>query len=396
MVKKSPINKYTLKDGSTRYQFQIHAGRDPMSGKRRVTRRRGFKTRDQAKIEYNRLKAKVDRDGTIKKVIPPKNQKRFSDVYKEWLVIYKQQVQPISYQHIKHAADNQIIPRFGDQIITKITGADLQKFVSELNKKYKSISRFITPLKSTFHYAYKMGYTKSNEFLKVDLPRKKKSKIKIDDDVLTKDQLDKYLLFIKLEDTIEQYSFFYLLSHTGMRRSEALALKWSDIRGKKLRIQRTITKGYNGKFILGKNTKTNSSNRTIVLDTETLKILNQWHLSLNNHLARLDHVNHLDLVFPSYRHGEMLVHNPNWANKVLRSLQHKFPQLKKIDVHGFRHTWATLALDAGLSIRDVQKQLGHASYATTMNIYAKYTHEQQQLATEKMEQFWNQSGSQKQ
>lgn len=176
MAKKSPINKYTLKDGSTRYQFQIHAGRDPMSGKRRVTRRRGFKTRDQARIEYNRLKAKVDRDGTIKKVIPPKNQKRFSDVYKEWLVIYKQQVQPISYQHIKRAADNQIIPRFGDQIITKITGADLQKFVSELNKKYKSISRFITPLKSTFHYAYKMGYIKSNEFLKVDLPRKKKSK----------------------------------------------------------------------------------------------------------------------------------------------------------------------------------------------------------------------------
>ncbi|WP_411813677.1 Arm DNA-binding domain-containing protein, partial [Bifidobacterium longum] len=51
MPKKSPIEKYTLKNGETRYQFQLHVGRDPMTGKRKSTRRRGFRTRAQAQVE---------------------------------------------------------------------------------------------------------------------------------------------------------------------------------------------------------------------------------------------------------------------------------------------------------------------------------------------------------
>ena len=122
---------------------------------------------------------------------------------------------------------------------------------------------------------------------------------------------------------------------------------------------------------------------------ETLSLLNQWHLSLNNRLQRHGYTNNLDLIFPSTRHGYVGIHNPNWCYKVLKTLQHKFPQLKPVDVHGFRHTWATLALDAGLDVSDVQKQLGHSSYATTMNVYGKYSKHQKEKATKKMEAYWS-------
>ena len=401
MAKKSPITKYTLKDGSARYQFQLHVGRDPMTGKRKSTRRRGFRTREQAKVEYNRLKAKLDRDGTIKKITPIDQKKTFKDVYDEWMIIYKEKVKPITYLHMKSNAENKVLPFFGNKFIDKIKGNQLQKFVTDISKQYADSARFTTTVKNVFHYAYKMGYVDNDEFLKVDIPRRRAKKhVKIDDDVLTKEELDKYLLFLRNEDGIEHYSFFYLLAHTGMRRGEALALKWSDIQGNKLRIQRTITKSYDGTFQLGKNTKTNSSDRTIVLDKGTLSVLTQWHLSINNKLKRRGYVNHDDLIFPSTSKGKILIHNPNWPNKILRTLQKKFHQLHVVDVHGFRHTWATLALDAGLSVRDVQKQLGHASYATTMNIYGKYTKQQQEKATTKMEAFWSgsqnkKSGSQK-
>lgn len=396
MPKKSLITKYTLKNGDVRYQFQLHTGRDPMTGKRKSTRRRGFRTRAQAQAELNRLKAKMSRDGTIEKVTPTTKKRTFRDVYDEWMIVYKTKVKPITYDHMDRNARNKVLPVFGDQFIDKITGAQLQKFVTDVCNQYDDFSRFVTTLRNVFRYSYKMGYTNGNEFLKVDVPSQKHPKHKIEDDVLTRDELDKYLLFLRNENPIEDYTFFFLLSRTGMRRGEALALKWSDIKGSDCHIQRTITKDYGDKPMIGQNGKTNSSDRIITLDKETLSLLNQWHLSLNNRLQRHGYTNNLDLIFPSTRHGYVGIHNPNWCYKVLKTLQHKFPQLKPVDVHGFRHTWATLALDAGLDVRDVQKQLGHSSYATTMNVYGKYSKHQKEKATKKMEAYWSKkSGSQK-
>lgn len=50
--------------------------------------------------------------------------------------------------------------------------------------------------------------------------------------------------------------------------------------------------------------------------------------------------------------------------------------LKRITVHGFRHTHASLYLESGASIKDLQMRLGHSDIRTTMDVYAhvaKYT-----------------------
>lgn len=51
-------------------------------------------------------------------------------------------------------------------------------------------------------------------------------------------------------------------------------------------------------------------------------------------------------------------------------------QLKRITVHGLRHTYATLAFEAGASIKEVQEQLGHLNFKTTMDIYTAVTQKQ--------------------
>lgn len=45
--------------------------------------------------------------------------------------------------------------------------------------------------------------------------------------------------------------------------------------------------------------------------------------------------------------------------------------LKKITVHGFRRTFATLAFETGATIKEVQSQLGHKNNKTTMDIYTE-------------------------
>ena len=44
--------------------------------------------------------------------------------------------------------------------------------------------------------------------------------------------------------------------------------------------------------------------------------------------------------------------------------------IRKLKLHATRHTWATLALEAGKNIRWVADQLGHADPAMTLRVYA--------------------------
>lgn len=54
------IKKYTKKDGSIAYQFQAYLGIDPLTGKKRFTTKRGFKSLQEAKIALNRLEYEVN------------------------------------------------------------------------------------------------------------------------------------------------------------------------------------------------------------------------------------------------------------------------------------------------------------------------------------------------
>ena len=47
--------------------------------------------------------------------------------------------------------------------------------------------------------------------------------------------------------------------------------------------------------------------------------------------------------------------------------------LPRIKVHGFRHTYATLAIQAGMNVKQLQYQLGHDDVQTTLSIYTTLT-----------------------
>lgn len=60
-----------------------------------------------------------------------------------------------------------------------------------------------------------------------------------------------------------------------------------------------------------------------------------------------------------------------WLNHVIKKYN-----LKHITCHGFRHTYATLAFEASLSVKQVQLQLGHKDIQTTLDIYTAVTKRQ--------------------
>lgn len=176
-----------------------------------------------------------------------------------------------------------------------------------------------------------------------------------------------------MKDNQRWYTFFRLLAYTGLRRCEALALLWSDVDFKTgtLTINKTLSTGINNVPVVHE-TKTKSGMRTIEIDRETLRILNDWRAAQKTLSMK-------GLIFPSKNGTEMPITNPyTFFQRVAKQLGIKGT------IHSFRHTHASMLFEAGWSIKDVQERLGHKDFKTTMDIY---THVPQRRRKESMQEF---------
>ena len=137
--------------------------------------------------------------------------------------------------------------------------------------------------------------------------------------------------------SFEIYCIFRVLAFTGVRRGELCALTWKDVDLK----NKTLTISKNMTFIKGgyriSETKTQASNRVIYLDDETVNVLKQ--LRKESTFLPID-TSIFDLTISRICYYSKLIHE-------------KLPNLKKISVHGFRHTHATLLYESGVEIKDI-------------------------------------------
>ncbi len=175
----------------------------------------------------------------------------------------------------------------------------------------------------------------------------------------------------------------------GMRRGEALGLKWSDIDFKKgtLKICRTI-QFLPKRGIFEDKPKNKSSERVIRLPQTTLDDLRahqvaqmEQRLSLGSYWKGTE-----DYVFTNPE-GKPLKPDSvsSWFSKFMK--QH--PEIPFITLHSLRHTNATLQLAAGVPITTVSKRLGHSNTATTGRVYAHAIQSADDTAAEKIEDIFS-------
>lgn len=341
------IKKYTKKNGQTAYSFEVYIGKE--NGRSKYARRRGFKTKGDARAALLKLQYDIDN--------PPNPETLFfKDLYKEWLAEYEKNVKDSTYYKTERIFKNHILPALGNQKIGDITPMMIQNHQNDWCEKLKFGRKLLGMIRNVFNYGIRIGVIQINPAASVVSPKIKRE-LKHTKNFYDKNELKTFTSLVESTNDIQKIALFRILAFTGIRKGELLALEWSDFYGKTLKINKAVSRSAVGLEI--STTKNKASERLISLDDKTVDILNSLHEKYPDRKK----------IFESDNGGIMTPSLPRkWFLQIIKN-----SDLQKITIHGFRHTHASLIFDAGMTLKQAQHRLGHSDLQTTMNIYTHIT-----------------------
>ncbi len=348
------IRKRKKADGKYRY---LVAFVDPCTGRRREI------SAGTSKAAAKLLKQKIEREillGTFEASKP--DSPLFLEYYKQWIAAKEMALTPDTLISYQHTFLNHILPYLGEVRLDDIKPRDIQAWISCLSKTVSpSTKKKLSPstIKRAYryycscqHHAFNTGVTQNNPCRGIILPRQHHQEM----DFLKPDEI-RVLLDAAPEP---EQTLFAVLAYSGLRLGEALSLRWKDIdfgMGA-IRVERAYT--YHGGI---SNPKTKSSRRAVTL----LPILAEI---LEAKCGKPDDFLYSKSRNPTARKPV----DPANARKVFeRSLE--AAGLKHVTMHSLRHTFATVLLASGASIKALQRALGHASASMTLNTYSHFIEE---------------------
>ncbi len=357
------IKPYVLKNGQTRYKFAIRVD------DKHTTTKRGFYTPNEAEIAYINLREEIlnndfDRHG---------GHIKFQEIYEAWLSSYMNTVKPTTFYKTKKVFELHIIPFFGEKYIKDIDVNDCQRaldnWVANLIH-YKIVCNYTN---SVFKEAIRRDYISRNPMDRLSIPKRSNRMDEVEKkrnrkNFYTIEEQERFLKMARKSD-YEKYAFFRLIAFTGLRREEILPLKWKDLNGNKIMINKALVFIDNQGYSI-QSTK-NEDIRNLILDSETVSVLENWKKLQQKKVFLKDQENQY-IFYSTTTDDHYSINTPRRWQKVINNaidLNHN------VTLHGFRHTHGTLLLDnnPNLTVKDLQKRLGHKDLSTTMNIYLHAT-----------------------
>ena len=298
---------------------------------------------------------------------------------------------PSSISFYKHMAAD-IIEYFGTKKRLALIDAEaIKRYIKYLNtdattKSGKPLSpttivRHYQTLRNILNYALRFGYLKDDpcKYLSVkDKPHKENKAI----DFLAPKDAQRFMMCLE-DEPLFWRCFMNVLITTGLRRGECVGLQWGDIDGEKLSLNVsrnvTIDAASADKYHVG-GTKTGES-RTVPISPRVYSLLTELkHEHERKYGAALMPS---AFIFCSAENP----YKPLYPTEPTR-WQAKFVKrnhLPKVSPHDLRHTAATLALESGADLKQVQTLLGHKDPSTTMAFYAGVTEEAQRRTVDGIE-----------
>lgn len=365
------IKKITKKNGTTVYREQIYLGTDCMTGKQVYTtisaptkkelkQKREFKINEFKENGYTRHKS-----------VSVKNYCELSEL---WLKNHKLEVKPQTYSQTVSELKTHLLPVFGNIRVEKITLPMVQVFVNKIannpNLGSVSLKIILSINKRILKYAVNLQLITVNPADNIIVPKNKKNiSQKKELKYFEANQLKQFKDYLdKLPNTFRNYyhkTLYDTLLATGLRIGEAVALEWSDI---------DLDNGVIdvNKTLVWSRMETNSPKsmagyRKIPIDRNTVLMLRLY--KARQHQCFIEHGYGGKMAEHVFSNGLHAYPSREGLQKTLTK-HLKLAGLPYLTLHAFRHTHASLLLNAGISYKELQQRLGHSTLAMTMDTYS--------------------------
>lgn len=382
------------------YYFELGT----VKGKRKRHERRavGATTKSEAQTILRKAISDYEDTGTLFE--PSKTS--VADYMEFWLEEYVElNLAYNTWSNYKMVIETHINPAIGNMRLSSLAPEVLQRFINDKHREgfaRKTLTIFHSVLNNAFRQAvYPYKLIRENPMQYIKLPREERKKItKGDLKIITLQQVQDILDFIGKDNTF--YIPFQIGFHTGLRRGEVSALEWNniDLVEGTLEVDQAITRKED-EWVVGPP-KNSSSYRTIQIGSTLIKVLKDHKLQQKkNTLKYGEFYLKNELRYKPTKHEEFIKEGNFVCTKENGELVSPYSLKwscsniqKKLGInfgfHSLRHTHATLLLERGAPIKDVQHRLGHARASITIDTYLHLTEKMQNQTIDIFENISNQ------
>lgn len=290
-----------------------------------------------------------------------------------WIEFNKSNIAVTTYNQYVNMLTLHIAPYFNYRSITlsSVTAGDLEDYYAYKMAQGLSPNTVIkhhAVIRSSLQWAVKHRYIKENVADCATRPKK----VKYEGNMPYTIQEISNLLYLTQNEPISVPIF--LASFYGLRRSEVLGLRWSaiDFNSGWLHISTTVVKEMEDNkvniAVREDTTKTYYSKRSLPLCQYTLQYLMRLRQKqlYQQQICGASYINdYIDFVCVDDM-GMLL--QPDFVSQKFQKILRKYG-LRPIRYHDLRHSCATIMLNLGYSVKDIQTWLGHSNYNFTADTY---------------------------
>lgn len=375
------VYKRTLKNGRTVYDAVVRVPGPDGTPKKRWYR--GLATRKAAHAKLIDVLAAV-RGGTF--VEPDKL--TVGQYLDDWLASVRVTVRPATHASYASHVRQHIAPRIGGIALQVLTVAVVNRLYADLldggrierpgrkdngtGLSPATVRRVHATLRHALEDAVRSNRVPRNVAASATLPKAHPPEMR----TWTAGQLQTFLSHVRPE---RLYPAFHLSAMTGMRRGEVLGLRWADVDLDAGRVAIRQTLVAIGHAVSVSTPKTKRGQRSVALDPRTVAVLREHRKrQIEERLA----------AGPAYAPGELVFTTEDGSPVHPDRLSKMFEQyataagVPAIRLHDVRHTYASVALAAGVHPKVVSERLGHASIALTLDTYSHVIPAMQEDAAE--------------
>ncbi|HFH9839461.1 TPA: tyrosine-type recombinase/integrase [Streptococcus suis] len=368
------------KDGG--WIVDISNGFDPITLKQRRVVRKGYKTKKEATEAEHYLRSVELKERFYGAKITVS---MLYELLKEEDSI---NCRKISYINTQDNNYNRHIKDYFSKVdnVGKLTYEDIYQFREHLKQKVaqnsnkplntNTINKIMILLKKIFDVGLRKGYYTTN-------PVKLLKKLPIDKTKMQFWTVKEFQQFLTLFEP-EEYNIkllFTLLFFSGLRLGEALALTWQDIDFSTNTIHITKSVYVNKGVSYISSTKTKAGTRRIIINKKLSQELQYWQQQQKHLLEQFTSDSMSLQVFQS----SPIMITKNSIEKQYKKILERDATLKKIRIHDFRHSHASLLINQGEDYLVVKERLGHASITTTIDTYSHLYPSKQKALADKLD-----------